>query len=196
MSNPDIPTSDETAPFDDSDRQPQRDRWDLGASELDDDGDWKELRDRYYGLLQELRVILPGAQVLVAFLLTAPFAAGFPRLDPTNRFLFGVATVSGLMSVITLLTPTVFHRVANRRYRSARLVWAVRCTMVGLVLLGIALITALFCVTRHIYSTPLAAVVTGFVLLMTISLWGILPRTAKPNRIPGREPPDEGGGSR
>ena len=139
MSNPDIPTSDETAPFDDPGHPSQRDQWDLGASELDDEGDWKELRDRYYGLLQELRVILPGAQVLVAFLLTAPFAAGFPHLDSTNRFLFGVATVSGLLSVITLLTPTVFHRVANRRYRSARLVWAVRCTMVGLVLLGIAL---------------------------------------------------------
>jgi len=65
----------------------------------------------------------------------------------------------------------------------------------GLILLGIALITALFCVTRHIYSTPLAAVVSGFVLLVTVSLWGILPRTAKPSRIPGREPPDEGGGS-
>jgi Family of unknown function (DUF6328) len=195
MSNPDIPTSDETAPFDDSGRPSQRDHWELGASELDDDGDWQELRDRYYGLLQELRVILPGAQVLVAFLLTAPFAAGFPRLDPTNRFLFGVATVSGLLSVITLLTPTVFHRVANRRYRSARLVWGVRCAMVGLVLLGIALIAALFCVTRHIYSTPLAVVVSGFVLLTTISLWGILPRTAKPNHIPGRESAEGRGAS-
>ena len=94
-----------------------------------------------YGLLQELpgRLSFPSLQVLITFLLTSPFAAGFPHLDSTNRFLFGVATVSGLLSVITLLTPTVFHRVANRRYRSARLVWAVRCTMVGLALLGIAL---------------------------------------------------------
>ncbi len=48
---------------------------DRPASELDDRADREELRERYYGLLQELRVILPGVQVLVAFLLTVPFAS-------------------------------------------------------------------------------------------------------------------------
>ena len=155
----------------------------LSASQLDDEADAQELRDRYYGLLQELRVILPGAQVLVAFLLTTPFTAGFGRLDDQGRMLFGVATVAGLLSVITLLTPTVFHRVANRRYRSARLVWAVRLTSVGVVLLGTALMTALYCVSRFIYSDLVSIAITVAMITTMIVLWGILPRTAKPNRV-------------
>ena len=53
----------------------------LDAAELDDDRDRDELRSRYGMLLQELRVLLPGVQLLVAFLLTAPFAQGFERVD-------------------------------------------------------------------------------------------------------------------
>jgi Family of unknown function (DUF6328) len=50
---------------------------DEDTEDLDDVADREELRQRYYGLLQELRVVLPGVQVLLAFLLTAPFAQRF-----------------------------------------------------------------------------------------------------------------------
>ncbi len=50
---------------------------DAPVAELDDEADRDELRRRYYGLMQELRVLLPGVQILVAFLLTVPFATRF-----------------------------------------------------------------------------------------------------------------------
>ena len=84
------------------------------AKELDDVADREELRKRYEMLLQELRVVLPGVQVLMAFLLTAPFAQRFDDLDDTGRRAYLVALVSALASTICLLTPTVFHRVADR----------------------------------------------------------------------------------
>ena len=47
--------------------------------------DREELRTRYQMLLQELRVVLPGVQVLMAFLQTAPFAQRFGDLDDLGR---------------------------------------------------------------------------------------------------------------
>src|SRR6059036_2923903 len=67
---------------------------------LDDDDDRDELRNRYYTLLQELRVVLPGVQVLAAFLLTVPFAQRFAVLDATGKTLFAVSLVSASLSVI------------------------------------------------------------------------------------------------
>ena len=83
---------------------------DRPASSLDDTMDREELRNRYYGLLEELRTMLPGVQVLVAFLLTVPFAAKFDQLDDLGRTLFGRAILSSITSVTCMLTPTAFHR--------------------------------------------------------------------------------------
>jgi hypothetical protein len=58
---------------------------DVEPERLDSERNRGELRDRYYGLLQELRVVLPGVQVLVAFLLTAPFATRFGQVDDAGR---------------------------------------------------------------------------------------------------------------
>jgi hypothetical protein len=164
------------------------DRSDVDADELDDVRDKDELRQRYYGLLQELRVVLPGIQVLLAFLLTVPFANRFSELDRLGREVFGVAILSALLSVVCLLTPTVYHRVAKRTERSARLAWGIRMTMTGLVLLAVALLSALWCVTRLVFSTTTAWLLTTPVLASIIGLWVVLPvatgRHPDPDTLP------------
>ncbi len=150
---------------------------DSDADKLDDRTDREELRQRYYGLLQELRVILPGVQVLLAFMLTAPFAQGFDRLDDTGRNVFGVAMVSALLSVVTLLTPTVFHRVGERTARTARLEWGIRVTVAGLALLGFSLLTSFWCVMRLIFGTDTAWWATVPVTAVLLALWIALPLT-------------------
>src|SRR3954449_11271769 len=92
---------------------------DRSLDELDDERDRDELRRRYYGLLQELRVLLPGVQILVAFLLTAPFAAAFKNLDEVGQYLYGISLGAGMLAVIFFVAPTVFHRVGPRRSRVA-----------------------------------------------------------------------------
>ena len=124
---------------------------DADAADLDDELDRVELRQRYYGLLQELRVVLPGVQVLMAFLLTAPFASRFAELDARGRDAYLVALVSSLGSIVCLLAPTVFHRVGERRARAARLVWAIRLQVLGIVLLATALLSASWCVVRLVF---------------------------------------------
>src|SRR3954471_12826223 len=110
------------------DEKARRNSQERSAGELDDERDRDELRNRYYGLLQELRVLLPGVQILVAFLLTVPFATGFDQLDETGRGLYGIALVSGMLAVVAFTTPTVMHRIGERSARSARLVRSIAIT--------------------------------------------------------------------
>ncbi|MDP1820461.1 MAG: DUF6328 family protein [Acidimicrobiales bacterium] len=165
---------------DPADPGPQHDedadeRNDRNLKELDDEQDREELRTRYYGLLQELRVILPGVQVLLAFLLTVPFANRFPELDDAGRTLFGVALVGAWCAVVCLLTPAVFHRVSDRQARRARLRWAIRTTLGGLVLLAASLLAALLCVLRLVFGTPVAVLLVAPVTLVLIGLWVVAP---------------------
>lgn len=152
-------------------------------NDLDDVADREELRQRYYGLLQELRVVLPGVQVLMAFLLTVPFAQRFDELDDLGRTAYLVALSTSLGSIILLLAPTVFHRVADRTARAARLAWGIRLTVAGILLLAVSLISAMWCIVRFVFGTPEATAVAGAGLLAFAAVWIALPLTAgRPRR--------------
>jgi MFS family permease len=155
---------------------------DKDTRELDDVKDREELRRRYYGLLQELRVILPGVQVLLAFLLTAPFAQRFEELDDVGRRSYGVALTSAMFSVVCLLGPTILHRLGERTARTDRLVWSIRLTVAGLVLLAVALVTAMWCIARFVFGTTTAWRLLVPVILTLIVLWIWLPLTLRRRR--------------
>lgn len=148
---------------------------DLPAAELDDRIDRVELRDRYYGLLQELRVVVPGVQVLVAFLLTVPFSARFGDLDELGRALYLVALVAAVGATVLFMGPAVYHRAGGRTTRSARLVWAVRMTRAGLGLLAASLLAAVGCVTRVVADDAVAVALTGAVAVLLVASWIALP---------------------
>ena len=75
--------------------------------------------------------MLPGVQVLLAFLLTAPFAAKFDDLDDWGRRAYQVALTSSMLSVTFLLSPTFLHRFGERTARRDRLLWSIRLMVVG-----------------------------------------------------------------
>ena len=157
------------------DRQPS-DRDDLPLEQLDDHRDRDELRSRYYGLLQELRVILPGVQVLMAFLLTVPFAQGFDDLDWRGRTLFTVSLSSAAASVVCLIAPTVLHRVGDRTARRERLQWAIRLLVVGLACLAVSMLSALWCVLRLVQPGAESLVLAVAFAVLLVGLWIVLPR--------------------
>jgi len=150
-------------------------RSDRELSSLDDHEDREELRQRYYGLLQELRVVLPGVQVLLAFLFAVPFAPGFSELDDLGRGIFGVAMLGSLLAVICMLAPAAMHRFGDRTARRARLTWSIRLTMAGFVFLAIALVAALWSVARHVYGTTTTWLVVIPVSVAIPVLWWLLP---------------------
>lgn len=115
-----------------------------------DDAD--TLRDRYQELIDELRVILPGVQVLFAFLITAPFSGRFGDLTDAQRVLYAVSLVTSTLALIVLLTPVAYHRLSDPSNRAARISVAIRFKMAGLALLGCSMVTALAAVVSFAFS--------------------------------------------
>ena len=133
-------------------------------------------------LLQELRVSLPGVQVLSAFLLTAPFSQRFNELDEWGRAAYAVALISSMLSVICLVGPILLHRLGERNARSERLRWGIRLQVLGLAFLAVALLTAVWGVARFVSSTTAA----WWLVRRPCSAWSRWPRVALPLSLPLR----------
>src|SRR5438045_7473476 len=73
-------------------------------------------------LLNELRVVLPGVTVLLAFLLAVPFAKGWTRITGFQRDVFVVAFLSTAVSVALLTAPSSYHRLRFRQGNKERMV--------------------------------------------------------------------------
>jgi len=145
------------------------------VNQLDDVVDREELRNRYDLLLQEVRVALPGVQILLAFLLTVPFQQKFGDLDTWGRRAYGVALTGSMLSVVCLLTPAVLHRLGQRTARAARLRWSIRLEVLGLAFLGAALIAGLWGVARFVFGTGLAWWITLPTTTLVLICWVVLP---------------------
>jgi hypothetical protein len=148
---------------------------DRPLGQLDDQHDREELRTRYYGLVQELRVMLPGAQILVAFLLTVPFSDRFTELDDLGKALFGGALGLGALAIVAFMTPTAIHRFGSRYIRVRRMAWGVRMARLGLVLVAASLLLALATVYRFVFSGIVAIAVVVVSATCVVALWLALP---------------------
>jgi len=160
---------------------------DLPVGQLVAEHHQEELRQRYYGLLQELRVLLPGVQVLTAFLLALPFAIGFGQLDDLGREFYGVALWASIMATISFVTPTVFHRIGGRHLRAERLIWGIRTTRAGLVFLALALVSAATVVTRFVFEPPVSFLFVASMMVAMAGFWVLIPVRA--SRRHDRRPP-------
>jgi Family of unknown function (DUF6328) len=152
------------------------------SSELDDVEDREELRSRFDMLLQELRVALPGVQVLSAFLLTAPFAQRFGEMDAWERRAFGVALTTSMLSVVCLVAPTLLHRLGPRTARSQRLSASIVLAVVGLGFLAVTVLSALWAVARFVFGPDAAWWITAPVLGAVVGLWLIVPVSLRRHR--------------
>jgi hypothetical protein len=142
--------------------------------------------DRELGeLLQELRVVLPGVQVLFAFLLTVPFAGRFGSLSSTERAIFLAALLSAAVASALLISPTAFHRILFReRDKEWMILLTNRLAIAGTVFLAGSMICALFLVTEVIYGSELAAGVGAGVGMLFMVVWYAVP-LARRARKPG-----------
>lgn len=144
-------------------------------AEVPIDGPEAEARNRYRELLEELRTILPGVQVLFAFLLTAPFSPRFADLDEFGGDLYGMALVGTALAAVILLAPASYHRVAPRQAREGRLRAGIRLMVAGMLVLGTSIVVAVFTVMRFIFGAGLAAVVAAPLAGVLIVLWYVVP---------------------
>jgi amino acid transporter len=130
-------------------------------------------------LLNELRVALPGVQVLFAFLLAVPFANGFPKLGKLDRDIFFVAFLSTALSTVLLIAPSSYHRLRWRQHDKERmLVISNVLTITGLALLAVAITCAVFVITDFLFHRTWAAVFTAIVAAAFLIFWYGLPLAA------------------
>ncbi len=127
-------------------------------------------------LLQELRVVLPGVQVLFAFLLTVPFAVGFTGISPLQKGVFCGTLVCTALSTGLFMAPSAHHRLLWRqRAREHRLKVANRLVIAGMVLLLPAIIGSLFVITDVLFGSRPASLSTAAVALFLAYVWFVMP---------------------
>jgi hypothetical protein len=123
-------------------------------------------------LLQELRIALPGVQILFAFLLTVPFAQGFTRVTNFQRNLFFGVLLCTAVSTICLIAPTATHRLrfhkSDRRYviESSHLLM-----IAGLAFLALAIVGAVALITDYMFGLAGQWYWPALIALVLAGLW-------------------------
>jgi hypothetical protein len=136
-----------------------------------------ERLDRNFNeLLGELRIALPGIQVLFAFLLTVPFAQRFASIQTFDRVVYIVALLSTAVAAVLLIAPTAYHRHSFRCGRKHEIVrFANTAILAGLGVLALAMTAAILLVTHVIFGAVTAAAVTLGSAAMFVTLWYVVP---------------------
>ena len=127
-------------------------------------------------LLQEVRVVQTGVQVLFAFLLMAPLSPRFPELPALQRAEYFMTLFAAGAAAVLLMAPTAQHRILFRCGDKEHLVRvANRYTLAGLACVGAALLGALLFVGTMLFAAPVA-VATVVVAAVAVSwCWCIAP---------------------
>lgn len=134
-------------------------------------------------LLNEVRVALQGASVLFGFLLIVPFSASWEQTTRTMRSAYIVAFLATLLAVVSLMTPTAYHRLRWRERNKERMLRASNLsTLAGMVLLGVAMTAAAFLVVDSVVNGFWALVVTAVSAIAFLGMWMALPLSAPYDR--------------
>jgi hypothetical protein len=127
-------------------------------------------------LLQELRVALPGVQVLFAFLLAVPFATGWRDISDADQRIYFTTLLLSMAASALLIAPTIQHRLL---FRAEDKRWLVdigsRLAIAGLGCLALAMQGALLLVAHVMFGWPTALVATAVSSAFFALLWYALP---------------------
>jgi cation transport ATPase len=111
-------------------------------------------------LLNELRVALPGVQVLFAFMLIVPFSQGFARVTTAERFVYFVAFLCAAMGTGLLIAPSSYHRLRFRhRDKERMLLSSNRMAIAGMAFVALSIAAVVALITDVIFNTPAAVAV-------------------------------------
>lgn len=137
----------------------------------------ERLDRNWSSLLQELRVVQTGVQLLTGLLLTLPFQARFEELSPFQRGIYLATVACSITATILLVAPVGMHRLLFRRRKLAELVAAAhRCALWGLLLLGFTLAGVVMIIVGLVVDTTAATVcgaatVAAFTLVWVVYPW-------------------------
>lgn len=127
-------------------------------------------------MLNELRILLPGAQLLTGFLITLPFNSGFRQIVAIEKWIFMATFVCSLSSLILFTAPAVQHRVLRplidrKQFKNI----ATRQMLAGAVALSLALILCAGLVVSEVVGDRIGGLVAAAVMALILATWWIYP---------------------
>lgn len=127
-------------------------------------------------LLEELRVAIPGAEVLFAFLLGVAFTETFHKATSQQRIVYFATLLLTAAATALLIAPTAYHRINFRGGDKERLLFsATRMAIASLFLLMLAVAGSVFLVGDVIYDSPAAGIAGGGIAAWFAWFWFVLP---------------------
>jgi MFS family permease len=127
-------------------------------------------------LIQELRVVGLGVQVLFGFLLSLPFTTRFASLTAGRRGLYLASLTLAAVATALLIGPVAYHRLVFRRGLKESLVrFSNWMAILGLAAVGAAVLTSVLLVTSYVAGWLPAALISALVGGMFFVLWFALP---------------------
>ena len=127
-------------------------------------------------LLNELRVALPGVQMLFGFLLAVPFTQKFESITTTQRHVYYFTFMATATATIFLIAPTAYHRLRFRQHDKEQLMQtATRLTIAGTACLAAALSGAVYLVSDLLFHTAATALAAAAAAGLLLWLWYGLP---------------------
>jgi hypothetical protein len=131
-------------------------------------------------LLGELRIALPGVQMLFAFLLTVPFYARFESLNATSRGVFYATFTATTIAAVFMIAPSSNHRISFRARDKERLLFrANRFALVGLAFLALAICGVVFFISGMVLGNDTAPYASGAAAILIGLTWYLAPLRRK-----------------
>ena len=144
--------------------------------EHDDESRQERVNRELTELLNELRVALPGVQVLFAFLLAVPFSAGWEKVTGFQKDVFFGTLVATSVSTACFIVPTAYHRLNFRQQDKEHILLSSnKFAIAGIIFLAVSMTGVVVLVTDVIYSDAMAVVSGVVAFLLFGGLWVVLP---------------------
>ncbi|MFN2470717.1 MAG: DUF6328 family protein [Gaiellaceae bacterium] len=138
--------------------------------------DGKDSKDELIELLNELRITLPGVQVLFAFLLAVPFTNRFTKITDTQTNAFFVSLLATAIGSVLLIAPSAYHRLRWREASDEVLLQVSnRLAIAGTVCVAIGMASAVFLITDVVFKETMTVLVTTGVSATFVWFWYGLP---------------------
>jgi membrane-anchored glycerophosphoryl diester phosphodiesterase (GDPDase) len=126
--------------------------------------------------LNELRVALPGVQVLFAFLLIVPFSNGYSKMTHLQKDVYFVTFLCAALATALLIAPSAQHRLEWRQHdKEHLLVVSNRLAIAGTVFLALAMTGAVFVVTDVLFESTSAALIAAASAVVFAWFWYAMP---------------------
>ena len=158
----------------------------MAEREGDDRTEGERLDQEWTELLEELRVVLPGTEVLFAFLLILPFTQRFDDVAGADKTVYTVAFLAAAAATLLLMAPSAQHRLLWRTHRKApELKLATGFAIAGTFCLAVAVACVVYVVMHVLYETRLPALTTAGAVALILVGWYAVPLALRLRRDDG-----------